>query len=308
MPQASIEQQRGRIAEVPQASSVEACSVCGDSQWRIVYRGHLPWLKVCAACGVERVFPIPQEFELAGIYDTKYYAKFGATGQSDAYRTMKLANAEEYLKSIETYREVGTLVDVGCGLGENLMVGKRRGWKGVGVDRNESAIETCEVNGTFRALVLDWEREPFDGVRIDVVMICDVIEHFYRPDAALRKAHACLRENGLVFLTTPDVESIWARLLGHRWWHYHIDHLWYFSRRTLSRLAENAGFEVLECRPTKKRFALRYIVSILANSEKQVAGKWLSSQLLRFLPDRVLAMQLPSVTEGLTLIGRKVGP
>ncbi|MCE9524497.1 MAG: class I SAM-dependent methyltransferase [Planctomycetales bacterium] len=283
------------------------CAVCGGSVWKPVFGESLSPLMACDACKIQRVYPTPSEAELSNVYNSDYYERFGSAYSASEYRKMKAANAEIFFNRIERIAPVGTFLDVGCGLGENLIVGSSRGWIPHAVDRNECSVAACEMLAPERVKLLDWERDYWRGRDLDLVMFCDVIEHFYRPDEALRKANNCLRENGLVFLTTPNIESLWARLLGHRWWHYHIDHLWYFSCKTLCRLAENAGFEVLECGPTKKRFALRYIVSILANSEKHVTGRRLSRQLLRFLPDWVLAWQLPPVTEGLTLIGRKVG-
>ena len=283
------------------------CAVCHGNDWVSVSARSLPWLSNCGNCGMQRVFPVPATVELDEIYGKDYFRRFGAAEKRAAYETMKRENAANYLEQIAVYSSSGSLLDVGCGLGENLVVGKERDWQVFGVDRNEFAIRFCNESVFGSATVLDWERESWIGPQVDLVMFCDVIEHFLRPDEALRRANNSLRQHGLIFLTTPNVESIWARLLGHRWWHYHIDHLWYFSRKALCQLAENAGFEVLMCGPTKKRFALRYIVSILAHSEKHVRGKWLSSQLLRFLPDRVLAIQLPPIKEGLTLIARKVG-
>lgn len=285
-----------------------SCAVCGGTAWTPVFRDSFPSLVNCRACQARRVYPTPSDAELAMVYNRDYYKRFGAGNVASEYSLMKAVNAEAFFKRIEAISPVGTFLDVGCGLGENLVVAARRGWHSWGVDRHPCSIATCDMLIPGRATLLDWESDHRTGKQLDLVMFCDVIEHFFRPDEALWKAHACLRENGLVFVTTPDIESIWARLLGPRWWHYHIDHLWYFSRKTLRQMAENAGFEILECCPTKKRFALRYILSILANSEKHVAGKWLSTQLLRILPNWVLAMQLPAVTEGLTLIGRKVGP
>ena len=292
----------------PRPCSPESvCTICGGTSWNSVFGAALPSLVACDACKIRRVNPTPTAGELANVYDGEYYERFGASSMAREYRAMKSANADRFFERIEQFIPVGSFLDVGCGLGENLTVGARRRWEPFGVDRNEVSVATCDSLVPEKVMQHDWENDAWTEDELDLIMFCDVIEHFYRPDEALRKAHSCLRENGLVFLTTPDVESIWARLLGHRWWHYHLDHLWYFSRQTLRRLAENAGFEFLECGPTKKRFALRYIVSILANSEKHVAGRWLSRQVLRGLPEWALALQLPSVTEGLTLIGRKVG-
>ena len=59
----------------------------------------------------------------------------------------------------------------------------------------------------------------------------------------------------------PDRGSWLARLLGRRWPFLSSVHLYYFTRKTIARLLEQQGFEVVEMRPHVQRLELDYLLS-----------------------------------------------
>jgi SAM-dependent methyltransferase len=74
----------------------------------------------------------------------------------------------------------------------------------------------------------------------------DTIEHVPEPDRFAARALEILRPGGHLFLTTGDIDSLVARLQGPRWRQIHPPtHLSYFSRKTLTRLLERVGYEVI---------------------------------------------------------------
>jgi hypothetical protein len=52
-----------------------------------------------------------------------------------------------------------------------------------------------------------------------------------------------LSPGGLLLVVTPDVQSLVARLLGWRWWHYRLAQIGYFSRTTLQTVIDKAGLQ-----------------------------------------------------------------
>lgn len=283
------------------------CAICGATQWTAVYPQRLPWLHECPGCRIRRVYPPTRESRLDAIYGEEYFARFGATNGLSPYSAMKLDNARRFFKTINTVMSPGNLLDIGCGLGETLLGGLEAGWQVQGIDRNEKAVDACNSIVPDCATLLDWELAEWPPESVNLVTFCDVIEHLARPEAALHKAWESLKSGGVLFVTTPDVSSFFARWCGHRWWHYHIDHLWYFSRSTLCRMAQDVGFEVIKCIPTKKTFTWDYIFNTIGNSEEHVFGKWLCRGLVSCVPKPLLAWRLPGITEGITLVARKVG-
>ena len=94
----------------------------------------------------------------------------------------------------------------------------------------------------------------------DLVTLVDVIEHVTDPVGLCRDAAARLAPGGRIVVVTPDVESIAARVLGRRWWHFRVAHIGYFSPRSFSRAAERAGLRVVDRERARWYFPVGYLV------------------------------------------------
>src|SRR5205085_2662662 len=81
----------------------------------------------------------------------------------------------------------------------------------------------------------------------DVVTAFDVLEHVEEPVDFMAGLSRLLKPNGLLFLSTPDLDSLTARLLGRHWHFFCPYHLVYFSRQTATTLAQRFGLECLHC-------------------------------------------------------------
>ena len=44
----------------------------------------------------------------------------------------------------------------------------------------------------------------------------------------------------------PDLDSVAARLMGWKWWHFRIAHIGYFNKVTLEKALNLAGLEVVK--------------------------------------------------------------
>jgi 2-polyprenyl-3-methyl-5-hydroxy-6-metoxy-1,4-benzoquinol methylase len=81
-----------------------------------------------------------------------------------------------------------------------------------------------------------------------VVSLADVIEHLAFPRQALEQAASLLEPRGLLFVSTPNIDTVVWRALDSQqanpYWgeleHYHC-----FSRTRLYALLEECGFEPL---------------------------------------------------------------
>jgi SAM-dependent methyltransferase len=88
------------------------------------------------------------------------------------------------------------------------------------------------------------EETRFADLSFDLVHSCHTIEHLAHPLEALRDHHRVLKEGGLLILDAPNIALINADDVVEEWF---IDkHLTHFCERTLSRMVEKAGFEIVE--------------------------------------------------------------
>ncbi len=252
------------------------------------------------------VCPPPGDEELAAVYDAEYYRTFGYDEANEGtYRRAKQATADRLLRLAERWFVPGRLLDVGSGLGDMLRAAGQRGWQARGVEANAYACRVSDRLVPGGALCCRLEELSDDVGPFDLVTGTEVLEHLRRPDEALRRVHRMLRPGGGLLLTLPDVGCLAARVQGPRWWHYHRDHLWYFDRRTLPRLAARAGFEVLACRRAVKVFNLRYVLGVFA-ANARVAGRRRAARFgLDRCPTWLLDRPWPPLGEGLLLVARR---
>jgi SAM-dependent methyltransferase len=87
------------------------------------------------------------------------------------------------------------------------------------------------------------EDVPLETGRFDVIHSCHTIEHLGEPARVLADHWRTLKPGGLLLLDAPNIAILDAEDIIEEWF---IDkHLYHFSARTLMRLVEAAGFEVI---------------------------------------------------------------
>lgn len=161
-------------------------------------------------------------------------------------RAASLRIWSDILNQIRSYTDGKALLEVGVGQGHLIAVAQEMGYDVSAVELIEAeAQETADllrlpvICGDF--LHLEEDR------KVDIITMGDVIEHLQRPMDGLKKAHALLRENGILWLSTPNFESSFTRMMKgfDPMWNepYHIS---YFSKKGLLCLLGQVGFELLE--------------------------------------------------------------
>ncbi len=241
-----------------------ACLVCGNALWE----PHFRTLARCRACGF--VTAGPEAAGVAGDARDLYRGDYFTGGEYLDYagdEAFFRRNFRRRLEEVLARRRGGLLVEIGAAYGFFLDLARAH-FRTVGFEVNAEAIRHArrrlglDVRGDD---FLDATRESIGGP-VDVLVMWDVIEHLDRPDAFLIKAAELAAPGGLLFITTGDIGSLLARLRGRRWRMIHPPtHLHYFDRRTMTRLLERCGFEVLEIRSTGVARSVRQILySVLA--------------------------------------------
>jgi 2-polyprenyl-3-methyl-5-hydroxy-6-metoxy-1,4-benzoquinol methylase len=149
------------------------------------------------------------------------------------------------------------ILDVGCGNGSVALEFAKRGYSIVGIDLADAGIRIARQScprGRFEVLAADKNvlenlgEEPFD-----LVYSAEVVEHLYDPRNFMAGCYAATRSQGRFICTTP-YHGYWKNLAISLagGWDKHADplfdggHIKLFSRKTLSALMVEAGFERLQ--------------------------------------------------------------
>lgn len=151
----------------------------------------------------------------------------------------------------------GRLLDIGCGNGAFLLRAKAAGWDAEGVEPDTAAASQARVHGlaVFEGGITDFVPEE----RYDVITLAHVVEHLHDPAAMLRACADLLRPDGVLWIATPNIESIGYRLFAAAWQPLEIPrHLVMLSPKALVALLREAGFVDIEFmrrgRGSRKRF------------------------------------------------------
>jgi len=174
-----------------------------------------------------------------------------------AFRSAAPAYDHRYLSNpiIEICRKLGVkkMLDLGCGNGAMTKAFFDAGFHIIGCDKSESGIAFArQAYPEIAFHCIGTEDEPDElGTGFDAVVSAEVIEHLFTPRSLPRFAAKLLRPGGNLVLTTPYhgylknlVLAVSGKIDRHftaLWDHGHIK---FWSRRTLSQLLMEEGFEI----------------------------------------------------------------
>jgi SAM-dependent methyltransferase len=136
------------------------------------------------------------------------------------------------------------ILDIGCGLGETLAYHEGRGCDAHGIDADTNLHRFAE-HFALNARVGLFAAKDYPPASFDFVTLDQVLEHSADPRAFIGDVATVLRPGGKAIVTTPNAHGWGARTFGTLWINWHVPyHLQHFSRRSLTFLAEQSGFEI----------------------------------------------------------------
>ncbi len=272
---------------------------------RSAVRGHA--LHVCPACRVELLYPQPDESELAAIYSDHYFLGEKSEEAAERRSRMKSATGALYVDALARLIRRGNakLLEIGCGHGEVLLEARERGFavSGVEVSPHAAAVANRRL-GAQTVQVGPLEEVAFPLGHFDAILAADVIEHVRDPKGFLQRAHALLSPGGVVMLITPSLDSWTRRLLRSRWMEYKVEHLYYFSARSIRSLLARCGFGEIRIFPNRKVLTFDYLARHFERFPVPFVSPLLGI-LRRAAPDGLAYRHVRLPASGLIAAGRK---
>jgi 2-polyprenyl-3-methyl-5-hydroxy-6-metoxy-1,4-benzoquinol methylase len=195
----------------------------------------------CLKCGYAFVNP-----QIANDVIENYYFKLNSTFYDNGIdipydfiykKNKKLA---QYVKEI---KNGGNILEVGCGMGFMLNEFDRRNWNLYGIEpsiyASGYAVKNFGLNVTHGYLKPDSFTDGF----FDVIMLFDVIEHVYEPTELMQNVYRILKKEGLIVISTGNIESLNARIARGYWEYLKTwEHISLFSPKSIHVLLNNVGF------------------------------------------------------------------
>jgi predicted TPR repeat methyltransferase len=157
------------------------------------------------------------------------------------------------------------LLDVGAANGFFLTICNEEGIEADGVEISQEAVNWAEKLG--RKVTCSTIEEFKTDQKYGVVSALDVLEHISRPVEFIHSVRELLVEKGIFLINVPYEGSLSAKIAGKKW-HALLppEHWFYFNKKSLYRILENNGFEVIGSKVISKSFSLSYIFLTVINS------------------------------------------
>ena len=220
-----------------------SCLICGSNNLIKLKPYSNNYLVKCKNCGLVFCELIPSPKELNEYY--KIYAY-----ENNFYSPITKQRYIELLTTFEPYRKNNKILDVGCGNGFFLETAKEKGWEVYGTEFSEKAIEVLKQKG-IKSFEGELKLENFKAQMFDVITSFEVVEHINNPKEEINKFYNILRTGGLLYITTPNFNSISRNLLKEKWNIIgYPEHLTYYTPKTLKKLLIENNFKKVKIKTT----------------------------------------------------------
>ena len=279
------------------------CLICKGHDFSVVFTEFDVDILCCRSCG-HVCSAYEGETHYDGYFGYESIAKGTHHWWDIAHRKMY-----DHFGSIFLSGNGGRLLDVGCGLGFFVKRCQQwPKWKAHGCEISEQAVkfgsEELGLPNLKSGLV---EEAGYEKGSFDIITLWDVIEHLKEPDGLLSHLAALLKDDGLLFIHTPNapMQLMKARLKvalkGMQDGAHYLeakDHLHLYQMATMEKLLQRTGFPNV-------RFTHLWPIQSVAGSKGKLALLAKNSWYLFSRMVFGLTLGLCNINNNLFVIGRK---
>lgn len=137
------------------------------------------------------------------------------------------------------------VIEIGCGRGEYLSIMQQFGTEAYGLEHLEESVMQCANKG-LRVLkgFIESSNYKLNHSPFDAFYILNFLEHVSGPNSTLRGIYNNMANDAVGLVEVPNFDMILRKNLFSE---FIGDHLFYFTKETLSTTLRLNGFEVIDC-------------------------------------------------------------
>lgn len=191
------------------------------------------------------VSPQPNEVKLAGIYSGTYHYRPNHLIDSLIF-IYNSKDLESDFGLIKRYAKSGKILDVGAGRGDFLSKFPAVSWQRWAHDPYLSKAEAILVAEKIGGHINDFkDLSAYPANFFDVVVLRNVIEHTFYFAPLLRKIFRVLKRGGVLFIRTPNIDSLEYKVFKSNWYVLRMSgHIVFFGHRTIKKALNRIGFTI----------------------------------------------------------------
>lgn len=211
-------------------------------------------LEKCTQCRFVFTQDFPSETENGKYYAVEDYVSHSNTNKGlvnkmyHLVRKIALRSKANLVGKVFT-KEPGCLLDIGCGTGYFLNEMKQKHWVVTGIEKDGASRLFAKEKFDIDTQVGDY-LYSIPAQKKDVITMWHVLEHIEPLSAALTQVNKILKDDGILIVALPNINSCDAQYYKQYWAAYDVPrHLWHFSPDNFKLLAANHGLEVVDIKP-----------------------------------------------------------
>ncbi len=248
------------------------CDLCGADDYKVLFEGkdrqhQMPGsfpVVQCHRCRLIYLNPRPAEETLSDYYPEDY-SPFNR-GRGIVSRVQSWLRRRQAIRIKKSIPPGGRVLEVGCATGDLLVPLRDLGVLVAGIEISPHAAEAVRHNHGIDVHTGTLFDAPYAPNSFDAVVMRHVIEHFPSAHHAMKKVSSLLTQGGVLFITTPNYDSLDRKVFGSFWHNYEPPrHQVVFSVNTLSLLLHQTGFHLIKIQhsllPNDWIHSLRYIIA-----------------------------------------------
>lgn len=227
---------------VVQFGKFYSCLLCSSPELQELKGYEKKYLVICRDCNFVFCNRVPTQDELKN-----HYLDYP---RDKEISPITISRYHQLLDYFERFRKTNNIIDVGCGDGHFLQVAKTRNWNVYGVEFTKEAVEVCQSKG-IEMKIGPLSKNCYSADFFDIITSFEVIEHINNPSQEAQAFQKFLRTGGLLYVTTPNFNSISRNLVGSNWGIIgYPEHLCYYTRSTLTKLFAEFRFQRIKSSTT----------------------------------------------------------
>jgi len=262
------------------------CPVCSSNKIRYLHVNGTPLSKgqydveihpgMCD-CGMVYLSPRWSKAQYVEYYSKSYDDIYRLELKPDIAAEGVEKNAEEILMRLRrnlSFEEPINILDIGSAYGNALKYYKEKIPKakiyGIESSVEGGRILKDELGGTLITSDFDDEQWVIDyESNFNLITMRHVFEHLLHPNDALKKLKLVLKQDGIIYLSLPDMLHPRIKLRDYNDWcdyWFRVVHPYYYNKYTLAKILIKNGFDIIDY--SEENCELWMIIGLSSDSNK----------------------------------------
>jgi len=231
-----------------------SCNLCNNNEYDVIYDNFIrdgvfgKKTKIkhkvvkCKGCGLVRLLdnPLSIEYYESDQYRNAYNSTSDVSDYLDVHDIEQMPRLNKI--GINAFRDK-VILDHGCGGGAFLDLISGVTNQTIGIEPFTGYHKSLSSRGHQVFCDSNSAMSQLSG-KVDTIVSFGVLEHVEDPSQYLKDSYALLADGGKMYLETDNLDDFLMKLNIDEFdqFFYRSAHLWYFNKKTLTKVVEDSGF------------------------------------------------------------------